>query len=47
MLASHSKPRLKEAAPDSMATQMALCCLRHSQGLGIWGQKSLPRGLLR
>lgn len=46
MLAPHSKPRLKEAVPDFMAARMALYCLRYIQGLGIWGQKSLPRGLL-
>lgn len=47
VLVPHSQPTLRAAAPASMAAQMALCCLRHSHGLGVWGQKSLPRGLLR
>ena len=47
VLVPHSKPRPREPAPDPMAAQMASCCLRHCLVLGIWGQKSLPRGLLR
>ena len=47
VLAPHPKPGQREPAPDPMAAQMASCCLGHSLGLGIWSQKSLPRGLLR
>lgn len=46
VLAPHSKPRLREPTPDRKASQMAPRCLGHCLGSVIWGQKSLPRGLL-
>lgn len=41
-----SRPGPRDPAPDPMAAQMASYCPRHSLGLGIWGQRSRPRGLL-